>query len=93
MLPVFIIAQVSAVASQQYAQYERQRIAAGLPPSLPPPAKSPSEIAQDKRDDFIAGCCIWAYIIFGGAVFCAPPIMLVFVAIKLAFASKGVKWP
>lgn len=93
MLPLFIIAQVSAVAAQHHAHSERQRIAAGLPPPVQPPPKTTLELAKEKREDFIAACCLWGYLILCGAVFCAPPCMLIYCAIKIAFARQGVKWP
>jgi len=90
LLPFF---QISAMAAKIAEQQALQRQKLGLPPPPPPPPKTPEEIAKEKREDRVVVSGIVLICLLECAVFVAPFAMLIYVAIKLTFASKGIKWP
>lgn len=90
LIPLF---QVSAIASKIAAEQAAQRQRLGLPPPPPPPPKSEAELAKEKREDRVVISGIVLICLLECTVFCAPFIMLIYVAIKIMFAKQGIKWP
>lgn len=87
MIPIYIAAQVSAMANQIAARQAQERQKLGLPPL--PPTPLPMEIEKDRTGEFL----MISWIILGGIIFCAPWAMMIYCVVKFMFAKQGIKWP
>ena len=92
MIPIYILFQVSAAASQIELANQKRRRDMGLPPSLPPP-KTPAQIEQERREDRMASAMLTLYIVLYGLAFAAVPTLFIYCVIKIAFARQGIQWP
>jgi len=85
---IAMIAQ--SAASQVAASQERERIRLGLPP---PPPKSPEEIARLDKLSKEGDRLMIAWFIVSAVAFASFWTALIYIAIKIAFASQGLKFP
>jgi len=92
-LPFQIAAMCSSIAIQQAARQEAERIRLGLPLPPPPPPKSPEEIAHLEKLSRQGDRLMIAWFLFGAVCFTAPPTLLLYIVIKIAFAKQGIQWP
>lgn len=83
MIQFLIIAEVVAAKAAQ-AEAQRRR-ALGMPP-LPVKDLPPSK--WDTADTMMVVC-----FLLSGIVFCAPWILMIYAAMKIAFKVQGVPFP
>ncbi len=93
MLPIYIIFQTVGAAVGAAQARQRQQNCGLVPPVPPPITKTPDQIAQEAREDRMARTLIVFQLLIGAVVFVTPFAAFVYCVIKIAFASKGIKWP